>query len=371
MKNRGDIVSLLITGRSYISEIFVVGIIIALGVNLLTSSIETFLNLSPRFNFIVGIGIIVVGVIYLLIRLFSKREQLREYEAIFIYSIKENSLIDIPRYEFAESLVHNFQGASIENQAIKTIWEKEPLHIIRESVWAKEGKDKKHPRSSELVVEAVEYYILDKLSTHLIDYFSEDTFRETNIQEYSRGDIPQILLSNRFLDLFSKPMLERPMFVQQALDEPENDSILVWNEDGTQYNRIDLILPKGSNITRPNSSIIEINTPRMVISVETIFNGFSANLPRGFATFYLGITEFEDSTFFDDFMSWEVNVNISVLFKFGSLLSARGWEYYHWVDSFLNDLETNFSAEYFFSKINWENVHTTIMAQRNAFKISK
>ncbi len=371
MKPRGDIIRLLISERSDIIEVVVVGIVIALGVNIAANAITPLLNLGPLGGFVVGIAITIVGIIYLFARLFSTREQVREYEAIFIYDAEQNSLINIPRYEFGEDFVHYFQGAFVENPAIKTIWEKEPLCNIRETVWGKNERDEKRPRSMELVSEAVEYYILNKLSVHLSGYFSKKGFRETNLQKYDRGDIPQVLLSNRFFELFSRPMIDRPLFVQQALDESDEETVSVWNEDGTLYDRFDLILPKESQIQRPKPYTIEIRTPRMSLSIQTDFRGFSANLPRGFATLYLGITNAENDEFFQRFMDMTVRSKISVSFKFGALLSATGWEYYHWIDSFLSDLESDFSANQFFTNLNWESVHTIILAQKNAFRHSK
>ena len=160
-------------------------------------------------------------------------------------------------------------------------------------------------------------------------------------------------------------MIDRAQFVQQALGERDDETTTVWNEDGTIYDSFDLILPEGSDIRRPQPNTVEIKTARMTLSIETDFKGYSSNLPRGFATFYLGITESENDDYFLKFMDLNVHSRIGVSFNFGALFSATGWEYYRWVDSFLSELESDLSAESFFSSMNWESVYTIVMALRN------
>jgi hypothetical protein len=54
-----------------------------------------------------------------------------------------------------------------------------------------------------------------------------------------------------------------------------------------------------------------------------------------------------------DITEFEVQVRIDVTFKPGSFLSPKGWEYYYWIDSFLDEFEKNFSIDAFFDSIGW------------------
>ena len=53
-----------------------------------------------------------------------------------------------------------------------------------------------------LILEATEYFLLRMLSTHLTNYFNDEKFKEENLTKLERKDIPQVLLENRFLNLF-------------------------------------------------------------------------------------------------------------------------------------------------------------------------
>ena len=56
----------------------------------------------------------------------------------------------------------------------------------------------------------------------------------------------------------------------------------------------------------------------------------------------------------------EINISIDVSFKFGALLTGIGSKYYHWVDSFLDKIDKDFSSEKFFEAIGWNSALTVI-----------
>jgi hypothetical protein len=52
----------------------------------------------------------------------------------------------------------------------------------------------------------------------------------------------------------------------------------------------------------------------------------------------------------------EIQVGIQITIKLRAMLSTNGWEYYRWVDSFLERIENEISREAFFNRIQWESV---------------
>jgi hypothetical protein len=53
---------------------------------------------------------------------------------------------------------------------------------------------------------------------------------------------------------------------------------------------------------------------------------------------------------------YEIHVDIQITVKSRAMLSNSGWEYYRWVDSFLERIEKEVSREAFFNRIQWESV---------------
>lgn len=335
-EKESSIVEGIVVSRKNVIEIIVVAILLAFGVNLISGQIKG----SWSFH-VASFGVLLLlgSILYLTTRLF--RSENRTYEAFFIYNKEKNEIRPVPRYDFAESLHDYLHAAITEDLVIKTHWDREPLG---------EG-----PESVKLVTEAIEYFVLSQLSTHLTDYFSDESFREKNLKVYERKDISDILFKNRFLDLFSRPMRDRLPFMEDSFDELENGEIeCAYNPSGEIYEKFKLVLPKGSTVQKLEDYKVEIDTKKLKITITVRFEGFGATLPRGFNQYYLGI---DDSS---DIIEYAVGVDFQISTRFLALWTLEGWKYHGWIDSFLEEIENNVSKDAFLDRIGWESVFTLL-----------
>jgi hypothetical protein len=349
--------------RTNIIELLIIAIIIAFGVNFITDAITNFTKFEPLYELIIGVVLCLVSISYFLIRFIGYRQQTRKINAFFIYDKKKNSIVGVPRYDFGEKIKRYLEYAFNENKAFELAWSKEPLNKLCESNSINDEKQD-NLYSKLFIYELIEYYILDNLSDHLRGYFNNDEFSEMRISKFLRNDIPEVLLSNRFLELFSKPMEDRPVFIENIFDDNNDNENITHNSNGSgvMYSRFELILPTKSSIQRPEPHTIEIRTGRIKMLLKIIFEGYGAFLPDSFEELYLGI---EKPLSYLDVSAVSVSVNIDVEMKFGALFTSKGWEYYYWIDSFLETLNKDLSADEFFSRINWESAYTVHMIQQS------
>jgi len=275
-----------------------------------------------------------------------------KYEGTFICNDEENEMILINRYDFSYELCEYFKAAFYENNALNILWNKEPLTKIFEHDEDGNVKVNENFASIELVKEATEYFILTTLSTHLEDYFNDEKFKKENIKEFRRNDIPSVLLTNKFLELFSKPMSQRIPFINSHKNNLPYEIVASYGE-GAIYEYFNLWLPKESKITRTDKGII-IETNRFILTFEVLFEGYGSNLPIDFEKYYLEIDDDEKIS------AYEITIFISMKFKITGFFSRAGWEYYQWLDSFLGTLNQEFSSDVFFEKIGWENALTLL-----------
>lgn len=352
---KGPLFDFLI-GRTSLTELILVAVLISFSVNIISGSLTLLKWFNPYAGIFFGIVICSLSIMYLIVRTFGKRVRNQKYEGFFIYSKIENTLIRVQRYDISEFLSSSLNSAFVENSALKLIWDKEPVNTFFKFDKKKKKVIRREPRSSKLLKELIEYYILEKLSTHLTDYFNKSKLRKENIYEFTRNEIPDVLLSNRFLELFSKPMDERPIFAENAIKGKGmvGETIVAYGCNGASYQKFDLVLPRKSKIKRLKENQIQIKTKRftMVLSVE--FEGTNTMLPNGFEEYYLSRDKFNDISVFD------FQVSVHMKFNIRSIFSIKGWEYYHWIDSFLKTLDDNISKQRFFEIINWESVLTVI-----------
>jgi len=119
-------------------------------------------------------------------------------------------------------------------------------------------------KASRLLDEALQFVLLEELSTHLSTYFTNSN--SDQISELSREDIPAFLLQNRVLNLLTTPIEQRDVFLK-AFPSQENrpDGVLysLWGSDGSMYSRFDLNLPKDSKVSFLSRGALRIETKRL------------------------------------------------------------------------------------------------------------
>jgi hypothetical protein len=361
-KERRPIVQGIVISRQNLIDLVVAAILLAFGVDLIAGRILASAILSPHLTLLVGVVLCVGSVLYLAARLFGRRVESRTYEAFLIYDKKKNAIIPVPRYEFSEHIYRYMQGAFVENPALKTQWEKEPLRDLFAVDLDEAVATRKPQKAAQLISQAAEYFVLDRLSTHLTDYFADEKFEKHSLETYRRGDIPEVLLSNPFLEMFSRPMEQRTPFVEDTFKvRPHGEVVFARGPGGVIYDRFDLILPKGSNVRRVTDNRIDIETRKLRMAITVQFEGLCTVLPWGFEKHYMRITDRRDSV-----TEFKIDVAIGVSMKLGALLSAAGWQYYRWIDSFLDKIEEDLSRDAFFKLINWESAFTILQCLEQA-----
>lgn len=351
-KNRNGFFSEILSFRANVIELIFVAIFISLGVNLISNSFSPLIGVDSFVTLVIGIFFCLGGVLYFIARIFSHRVQFRNYQGFIIYHKKNNEIINVPRYQYSEDMHLHLNAAFFENEALKKIWNKESL----ENIYGVDADEEKGIRSLQLIRELTEYLVLQRLSIHLTDYFQDDKFKKENLREFNRNDIPDVLLKNRFLELFSKPMEDRPTFVDETFDDEDTKKGIVeaiYTKEAI-YERFNLVLPKESIVRRINKNNIQIETKRCTINIEVCFDGIGAMIPFSYKNYYLDLHES------DDVVEFQVVVEIKVYFKLLTFFSRTGWEYYQWVDSFLESLNEYISQQTFFENIGWNFAWTVI-----------
>jgi hypothetical protein len=175
-----------------------------------------------------------------------------------------------------------------------------------------------------LIMEATEYFILEMLSTHLTDYFNDEKFKEENLTTIERKDIPHVLLENRFLNLFSKPMEERAAFKDRYIPKGIRGSSQVG---GAEFSYFDLILPTKSKVSRIDGKTFEISTQKFSLQVTISYMGTDELLPTNFERYYLRTYEYPQMSNPSMVKEKSIDIEVKVFFKNSIFLSTTGLQY--------------------------------------------
>lgn len=335
-----DVVNRFLFDRTNLLELFLTAIVVGTGINLSTSSItqtDFIHNQKAITFFVVGIISIVSSIIYFFLKLYGNKTKSKHIDGILFVSYKNKELIDCDGYRLSEDLHRFVRGLTSEDPVSKRIFE---------DFFNNNNKQK----GFELINEAIEYFLIERLSTHLTDFYNSRRFDKNHIKELDRNDIPDILLSNRFLELFSKPMDKRQAFYEDSSNGTKSPGTIVmsYGKGSEIYSRFDLVLPKNSKVTRTSKNAISIDTGRIVLNFKIACHGSGAVPPRGYMELFTGHGHY------NEYRCYSIDIDIDINFKVGALITRKGWEYYEWIDTFLHSIEKKADSDLYFKTINWE-----------------
>ncbi|MDN0088300.1 hypothetical protein QVN42_13060 [Yersinia nurmii] len=333
----------LLAFKTNLFEVLIIAVLVALGVNILSSGLVGYFNFSFLQLIIFGILLILLGALVFLRNAHPINSGKYNFEGVVCLDKNTYDLLEIENYHFTEEVSKYIKALCAENRALHKIWSNEPIGVG----FPIEGHNSSKTKANNLLIESIEYYVLKMLALHLSAHFQNNSsISDEHLVKLERKNIPEILLGNRFIDLFSKPMEEREQFLDYGPTPSNGKVVYAFGCNGAIFEHFEMILPRGSSIIRENDLSISIITNRFKFSYRPIFNGFNSNLPRRFESLYMG----KD---FNSISTFQVELAVSVDFFTKSLLTDEGWEYYWWLDSFLEKLEQSFSKKYFLSKISW------------------
>jgi hypothetical protein len=360
----------ILTERNSLTNIIIGTIIASLGINLVSESILQIFFFGAHIMLIIGIGASLASVWYFIRIMTAKRTQVRNYSGFFIVDHVEKKVIPVNRYPYSENLSRYLESACAESQDIRRVLERSiyvpdatikiPQEKIDEVGIEREERAavKKLMATPDrrLILEATEYFVFRMLSTHLTNYFSDEKFKEENLTKFERKDIPQVLLENRFLNLFSKPMEERvAAFEDRYVSKSTKGGS---SESGAEFSHFHLILPTKAKVSRIDEKTCEITTQKFTLRIAILYLGDDELLPADFEKYYLRLQEYYQRSNPSMVKEKAIEIEVKVFFKNSIFFSRTGLQYYEWLDSYLDKLEEEFSSSYFFKKIGWDSVST-------------
>ena len=327
-------------------EIIILSMCMALGINFIASGVMILVDKKSAVAcIIIGIIISLFTFIVIFISWLKTLNIKEEIEGFFVYDEIEHEIIGIPEYEVSNDMEKYLNAAFVENEAIKSHWKSGGLNSF---IPAKADEDRyiksKASESAVLLVELLEYCILERLSTLICDYFNRFEEGENKTREYSRKDIADILLSNRFLNLFSEPVKNRSFFVDADIDD---NVVLAYGPGGVIYSKFDLVLPAKSKIKRIDKNTLLIDMNGFTLKISCVFGGFNTFIEPSLHQYYIGCNDREE------YSDYQFNINIEVKWKWKALFYFSDWKYYEWIDLFIDKLYEYADKKTFLQMINW------------------
>lgn len=319
-----------VTERYNIIEIILNVALLSAGINILVTS-------SAPLRMALGASLIILTFIILLRTKILDIEEKINITSAILYDSSQNEVREIPEYRFSKMFKQDLEAAMSESEDIKSIWENKPISGYRMR------NNTAETSAITLTEELYEYILLSILSTTTTDYFNRNT---VDAVEYDRSEMPDILLDNRFIELFSKPMEERAAFQDKSLNEDsdnelpdhisEGDTVYAWSKDA-KFEKFRLTLPKNCNVSRDELGRIVIKSDELTLRISSISEGLSTHIDYAVALLDNNV-DIADASMIRLDASVDVSISYSGLFK-------NIHKEFKWVDKFIQKIENRLSVE--------------------------
>lgn len=234
-------------------------------------------------------------------------------------------------YSFSHSLEIIFQAAMHESQALATLWS--------------DSSEKPEIRN-QLIVEATEY---EFISSYLNRFkpvplkTSEFDLRERNKELISR---------NRFFELFTRPIEQRPLFKDEVLNKNQG-YIRIQNEKLevlAEYHDFNYPLPIEYKISFSDQWIV-LETPLYKLKFKALcYSNLVYPFPQDFGRYFLG---FRKNAGRKIIVKIQFRAKPLILL---SLFSKKYRQHLNTVKDFISFFEEWFSADHYFERMNWHQI---------------
>ncbi|WP_028518805.1 hypothetical protein [Ruminococcus flavefaciens] len=327
----------IIDERLNMVNIIIYSIILGILVNYISDSVTEAFGLKAKSRLIFGIISIAVLLVILLLHSIKRLSTTIDFKCTFIHD-KNKDLVSIPEYKISEDMKEYLEASFAENAAIKNQWKNTKFNFI----------DIKN-KPCTIVNELIEYCLLESFSTFISSYFNLLDENEKTIT-LNQKNIPEILLNNRFLKLFSEDMENRSVFINNSNKATISDTssvCLQYAQNGAIYRRFDLTLPKGSKIYKDKDAII-VDTKLFKMTIQIIFKGLNRFIDHDLLKYYVK----SDDPF--DLNCLAFGIKLSVKYKYSAAFKPFDWKYYNWLSEYIERLENYCDIDSFYSTINWK-----------------
>lgn len=339
--------------KSNTVNIILYSVILGVMINIISDALSLILDIKPWIYLVVGIGIAILLVtITLIYNVVKLNQKIKFKSALIINKQSNNDIVAIPSYKISENMKSYLDSAFSENTAIQNIWQQGIFSFFEIS----NDKNKKAMtttiETTNLLKELIEYCLLDDFSIFIEDYFNSRNMNE-NIITFDQNAVPDILLNNRFLKLFSENPNNRSIFLNGTQKNDYDHIVVMSTSNGAVYRRFNLNLPKSSKVYRSNKNTIVIDTKLFKLTINILFGGFNTVIENDFYKYYMQ----KKNTAFSEY---EFAIEVDVKYKIRSIFKIMDWKYYNWLDDYIERLEHYCNIDTFYKDISWEHNKTII-----------
>lgn len=325
--------------RAEILEIILIAIILALGINLISSGISAIVDIKNILVILIGTAICISVILYYLKIKIQSMGINKIVVGNIVLNVKNKRLYGILQYRSSYQIKDYINAILLENKEISNRYAKSVKNI--ENYYESDYK-LQNSYFSYIVNSAIEYQIINLLIDAIY-------LRNGDIQELDLNSVPKNIADNVFVKVLSRDWRKRKVFIN--CDEEVEDEELVYlkTDEGYIYNKLVIRIPKNSTIEKYKNSLV-VKSKLYKITIQWgIENG---HLPFPDMEFYNFCFSDEEINFND--IEFSYFIDIKVEYSLLAIFSKKAIKENLWVENFINTIIEDFDYDDCLKRNSWE-----------------
>lgn len=326
--------------KSEIIEIMLVAIAIALGINLVSSSIIELFNINNILIIIIG-SVICIGVIIYYLNIKIKSMNMNKIvDGNIILNNNSKEIVKLYEYYSSYKLSDDLKALFLENNVVKNKYKKSIKNIDK---LTNTIDYKCNGYCFDILNSAIEYEIIS-IFTDAVHLPEKDT------KTYNINIVPKKIGDNIFIKTFSKDYKKRRAFdgYKEEMEDSNYELAALTTDEGNIYEKFNMTIPKNCKI-ETNEKTLTIKSKFYNITIQWGIEEVHFPFPdMEFYNFFLK----EDKITYDD-IELSYFVQIKVQYNILTMFSKKTNNHYLWIKELVNSIVDKFDYSECLKKNDW------------------
>lgn len=325
--------------RTEIIEIILVSIVVAFGINFISTGIVSLFKLDNSIVIIIiGIIMCLLVIMYYALSVVKSLNIKKIMDGNIVISSNDKRIVGVTEY-FASMYMENFLDALLlEDKSVLKAYNKDMKKL---DYFCEHYSNIQNSYFKYLMDSLIEYLILDT-------FVDAKYLSEKNIKILERNNIDKNILDNIFIKVLCEDLEKRKFFHEDMLDS-EGELYTITTDDGYIYNKLVVKIPKNARIYKENNNTLIINSKYFRIKIEWGLEDASMANDYNFYNYFLK----------DDIISWNdfefgYFVDVDVKYKMPIIFLKKFDEYYLWIDDLIERMYELFDYNECLKQNNWQ-----------------
>ncbi len=324
--------------RTEIVEIILVSIVIAFGINFISTSIVSVLELNNYIIlFLMGSMMCLIVMLYYVLSILKSLNIKKTISGNIIVSKKTKRIIGVNEYSASFFMQNYLDALLLENKEVLKEYNKD---LKKADFYCENYSNIENSYFKKIIDDLIEYLILD-------EFVDARFLNNKKIKILDKSIVEKEIPNNIFIKVLSSDFNRRKYFKKEIFDD-DGEIYNITTQEGFIYNKLEVKIPKNAKMYKKKNNMLIIKSNYFKMKIKWGLEYGCCASDSEFYNYFLKdvINKWEDNEF-------NYFIDINVKYKIPILLLKKFDQYYLWIDDIIERITNFFDYNECLKQNNW------------------